>query len=337
MVLWIHASSQKAIQDALRRFAFEQTGSGDHVIGKQWLTNFRAPWLLVLDNGDDPTFNLSDYIPHNERGFVLIASRNPDCEDLAIIGSEHLGPLEEKEACDRFFARLGSSRKWNNSARQDAIEVVRMLGYQALAVVHAASYLKKGLCDISDYPVMLGEARNRRGLLNYPLIQRSESYTSSTYDSLELSTHHLKSLSTQQAQDSLELLRILPFLHVVGISESIIATAVANITTHENYDVTQSCGASSDSSKRVPKPARSPGHTPALQWDRIRTREAFNLLASYSIVSKRRFDDSLRIHPHNRQYVDEGSHPRRTPRSSITVCLPHSLYEHLPQCRCCRT
>jgi len=102
-VLWIHASSQKAIQDALRRFAFEQTGSGDHVIGKQWLTNFRAPWLLVLDNGDDPTFNLSDYIPHNERGFVLIASRNPDCEDLAIIGSEHLGPLEEKEACDRFF------------------------------------------------------------------------------------------------------------------------------------------------------------------------------------------------------------------------------------------
>ena len=169
------------------------------------------------------------------------------------------------------------------------------------------------------------------------MIQRSESYTSSTYDSLELSTHHLKSLSTQQAQDSLELLRILPFLHVVGISESIIATAVANITTHENYDVTQSCGASSDSSKRVPKPARSPGHTPALQWDRIRTREAFNLLASYSIVSKRRFDDSLRIHPHNRQYVDEGSHPRRTPRSSITVCLPHSLYEHLPQCRCCRT
>ena len=104
-MLWIHASSQKAIQDALRRFAFEQTGSGDHVIGKQWLTNFRAPWLLVLDNGDDPTFNLSDYIPHNERGFVLIASRNPDCEDLAIIGSEHLGPLEEKEDCDRFFAR----------------------------------------------------------------------------------------------------------------------------------------------------------------------------------------------------------------------------------------
>lgn len=44
------------------------------------IANLKQPWLLVLDNADDPDVNYQPYIPYNPSGVVLMTSRNNKCQ-----------------------------------------------------------------------------------------------------------------------------------------------------------------------------------------------------------------------------------------------------------------
>lgn len=55
---------------------------------RQALSNIQHPWLLVLDNADDPQFDHQDYFPASHTGFVLMTSRNPECHQYATVFSE---------------------------------------------------------------------------------------------------------------------------------------------------------------------------------------------------------------------------------------------------------
>ncbi|OQV11207.1 hypothetical protein CLAIMM_15076 [Cladophialophora immunda] len=51
--------------------------------GRQGLANIQRPWMLVLDNADDPNLDYQDYLPVGPFGVVVLTSRNEECEQYA--------------------------------------------------------------------------------------------------------------------------------------------------------------------------------------------------------------------------------------------------------------
>jgi hypothetical protein len=44
--------------------------------GRQRLANIKQPWMLVLDNADDPNVDYQNYFPVGPFGLVVVTSRN---------------------------------------------------------------------------------------------------------------------------------------------------------------------------------------------------------------------------------------------------------------------
>lgn len=65
---------------------------------KSWLANLSHQWLLILDNADDITFDLSNYFPPGDRGTIIITSRNPECRMHVTVGFEELDKMDLEDA-----------------------------------------------------------------------------------------------------------------------------------------------------------------------------------------------------------------------------------------------
>ena len=281
VVLWVDASSRTTIETALEKFAFNRVRIDKYGAAIEWLNTSQKPWLLLFDNADNPGLDLSAYFPHNSEGCIVITSRNPETAELSTIGNQQLSSMEEHEACDLLLKSLQQELPAPLQVRQDAYNAVKAIDFLALAIVHAAAYIRRGLCDIHEYPARL--KTQHRKVLTYLSVQGSARYSRSIYDTLELSMKHLENISTPVARDACELLRFIAFLHFDGISETIIEYAWSN----------------SRNEQRVKYGLRKPtlglvrsiasedeDSSPKDEWDRDATREAFNMLVSYSLVTK---------------------------------------------------
>ena len=77
-VFYVDASTKETINAGLTNIALAK-GMGDSEEATiDWLSRQREEWLLVLDNADDPDFNLRPYLPACAHGNILITSRNRD-------------------------------------------------------------------------------------------------------------------------------------------------------------------------------------------------------------------------------------------------------------------
>jgi hypothetical protein len=94
-VLWVDASSESSLKQSYSTisevFGSQAEGLSDvdarvnFTLRKLKLKAWRSPWLIVLDNYDDPadSKNVEDYIPEYEQGMVLVTSRHADADALA--------------------------------------------------------------------------------------------------------------------------------------------------------------------------------------------------------------------------------------------------------------
>jgi tetratricopeptide (TPR) repeat protein len=303
-VFWIDASSQTSITAGLLKIVpscgqFEDCGA---IIS--WFSNLQMPWLLVFDNADDPTLDLSAFFPASSRGIIIITSRNPECAEHATIGRQKVEGMDADEACDLLVKIVELQRPTSEDIRQHAHAVVQCLGYLALPIVHAGAYLKKGLCKLEDFPSKL--ATQRQILLNYRNQQGSTEYRYTTYATLELSVKHIESLiaitpatasgTRIAAADALELLQFIPFLHFEKISEVIIERAWANSLRQFRYtsDIPQEGQLIRLAQPTFPQD-ENPFSEPA-SWNSDAIRQAFAFLASYSLVSINSYKE-VSIHP----------------------------------------
>ena len=47
------------------------------------IANLKHPWLLVLDNADNPHVDYQHYLPGGTLGVVMLTSRNDECSQYA--------------------------------------------------------------------------------------------------------------------------------------------------------------------------------------------------------------------------------------------------------------
>lgn len=253
---------------------------------RRCLTNSLEPWLLILDNADDPSLNISQFFPVGNRGTIIVTSRNPDCRCHATVGSRELREMESDEAIT-LLLRSGDLLSENEDLRSIALPIVQTLGYLALAVSHAGASIRQRVCSLEDY--LDNYARRRKKLLSSRPVQANSNYEYTVYTTWEISVDSIKELSNNAtdstAANALEFLTLFGFCHFDDITEDMFRSAWNGFGHIEGYTWWAS---------NLPGMVRD---RRLLEWDSIRFNESMRLMSSYSLIHVSGPNNRISLHP----------------------------------------
>ena len=265
-----------------------------------WLQDTSQPWLLILDNADVPTINLSPYLPAGIHGSVLITSRLPECaRKYSNAGNDCYERLGEETAVELLLRSCGTSSIAWSDCKDDAHLIVDLLGCHALAVVQAGAAVSQGICRLGEYNTVF--LNQRHALLDSsPDLANSE--YGNVYATFEVSARYLERCSDQAAKDALQLLDFHAFMHFSDFPEEAFQEAWKN-----------------SKDKKAVKSHLRPGNEKMIHWldpwhrsnlpafmrqthhdnelDVISLRTARAKLASLSLISIDTSNGITRIHP----------------------------------------
>ncbi|KAL2073093.1 hypothetical protein VTL71DRAFT_10417 [Oculimacula yallundae] len=261
----------------------------------QILSNIRESWLLILDNGDDPAYDYSDYFPSGTHGAVLMTSRVAECRLHSPDAFEALEGLHEREACQLLLKAANVTPElWSYHVEQ-ALDVVRLLGSHTLALVQAGAYISQGHCNLLQYPDIYQIQRQR--LMQFRPKQAKSRY-GDVYATFEASAEILENSTTETAKDALDLLNILSMLDSGALSFQVFEEAWRGsryILTQDDADLRGRLRLSHMHVSMLPDFLM----TGADKWDYFRLTEAAILLGSLSLVTRHNANDysNLSMHP----------------------------------------
>lgn len=198
-------------------------------------------WLLVLDNADDlKIFRGTDsghndrqirgpelirFVPKSQRGTVLWVSR-----DGGIVGSItdvgrdiKLGAMSDEESCE-LFQRLSNQNEAELSLDEDKLlELLDLIERLPLAIVQAASYIRRTKVSIKQYLEFYKESESRQSELLH------QGYQDAYRSEVPKSVMHTWLISMRQIAEespcSENILRTLAFFDNSGIPFDLIKMA----------------------------------------------------------------------------------------------------------------
>ncbi|KAH1719305.1 hypothetical protein KXX25_003147 [Aspergillus fumigatus] len=178
--------------------------------GKHYLSQAREPWLLIIDNADNPDLHLPNLFPPGDRGHILVTTRNREIQRYGNVGSIELGRLGEEEALHLLLSSAGISTPWDKSTETRGKEIANVLGYLALAIKQAGAAISCKLCSLEDYLTFYQYYRKKR--------KQKDSIASGSarediYSAFDLSFEHLDRKQTSTSQDAIDILNIVSFFH----------------------------------------------------------------------------------------------------------------------------
>lgn len=112
---------------------------GTESASKFWLSQLEEPWLLIIDNADNPDLGLTEFCPEGDRGHILITTRNPDFRSYGTAGNIELKGLKKQEALHLLLGRADVPRPWDAFTEAAGTEIAWNLGYLALALIQAGT------------------------------------------------------------------------------------------------------------------------------------------------------------------------------------------------------
>ena len=245
--------------------------------GKYWLSTFPRPWLLVIDNADDPDLDLSSLLPPGNAGHILITTRNPHVSAYATVRKIRLTRMDPEEAIELLLrsAYPDDERSRAEPAyRPIASQIAERLGYLAIAIHQAGSTVRRRICTLEKY---LTSYLGQRGLLlgSNISIDRQRADIITTW---EIPFRVVETRQDTQYQDAVTALHLLAFFHYEAIPESLIEAAMI----------------SPDPCTIVDKylPAMLTTEYIDLDAVQLRLRQALGILYEYSIIE---LDEDRRI------------------------------------------
>ena len=117
---------------------------------KRYLSNLLEPWLLILGSVDDPSLEIFwlFLIGNSYTGFVT--SQNPEYRCHATVGSRELHEMECDEAIN-FRLRSEDLFSENQNLRSFALLITQILGYLALPVNHAGTFIRQRFRSLENH------------------------------------------------------------------------------------------------------------------------------------------------------------------------------------------
>ncbi|KAI9866891.1 MAG: hypothetical protein M1813_000833 [Trichoglossum hirsutum] len=237
-IFWIDASSNESAEQGFLDIAHVCGIKADFRVVKRWLSNIRDPWLLIIENADNPLQDASEYFPVGDRGVILLTTRNPECEVHATVGSNGFGRMESEEAITLLLRASRAGDISHEASRNLARPIVETLGCLALAIAQAGAAIRQKLCSMEEYSSVY--SRRRKQLLSRQPVQASTDYKYTVYTTWEVSVEAIARMSTEAAHNAIEILKLFSFFHFDGVSEEILKEAWLNMRGSEHSEWTLS-------------------------------------------------------------------------------------------------
>jgi hypothetical protein len=124
-VIYIDASTQHSIHDALKEVAITKKIGDTHQSALRWLESNHNPWLLVFDSADDSSVPMRDYIPRGN-GSVIITTRLSGMVALAR-GANSDCKMSSMEPNDALTLLLKCARRLDHEICEEEVESARTL------------------------------------------------------------------------------------------------------------------------------------------------------------------------------------------------------------------
>ncbi|MCJ1391776.1 hypothetical protein MMC18_004641 [Xylographa bjoerkii] len=280
-VFWIDRSSE---ENAETNFASlgQQMGKGATFTGgMHWLSQCTKPWLLVIDNADDPEMDVSKYFPVGGSGHILITTRNPSVEIYATVGYLRFGGMEPEDAVSLLLKTAfpqDESPSPKSDCRQTAQKIASELGYLALALANAGTSIRRNIYTLEMY--LRHYLGHRREMITSKSI--STAYEANIITTWEIPFRKIASRESMEYRDAVDLIHISAFMHFDSIPEAVFLRPWDGIVSR----------------------AQLPGSSGVTQnepeWDeglRFRLRTALSILYNYSIIDHDPKKGVVSLHP----------------------------------------
>ncbi|KAG8718742.1 hypothetical protein FRC09_012178 [Ceratobasidium sp. 395] len=225
-IVYVDATTRESIIASLKGFALAKKLGETYEDTLRWLELAPTQWLLVFDNADDPELGISKFIPGGSYGSVLITTR---LRTLVMLGRPHgpesdcaVGGMDAEEGLELLLKRTRiQNQTLSNEELESATQLVRDLGYLALAIVHAGAYIWCSKSTFTSYRKQCLE-HTRFALERYSKLPGyMEEYEKTVYTTWMMSFQILQP-RTQQ------LLGLMAYLHHGEITEDIFKRAANN-------------------------------------------------------------------------------------------------------------
>ena len=313
-IFWVDASS---VENAERAFSeIGQLGEmGDTCMaGMYWLAGLEMPWLLVIDNADDPSVDYARFFPAGDRGHILVTSRNPDCKIHATIGFYEFKEMNPDDAITLLLKAAQIGDVTDKITRELARPMAKALGHLPLALIQAGASIRQNICSLEDYLEIYTSRRSQ--IISDQPIQGADHYKYTIYTTWEVSFQTIQSQPSEVAKDAIDILQIFAFLHFEQIPTAIFEKAWRGVQLLDTSEPT-GCfverwfGSSwynwvSANVYKRPLPMNVSGSRPELppivghygsKFDGYRFRRALAKLVSFSLIFKDTAKDSYSMHP----------------------------------------
>lgn len=199
----------------------ERAGKGSEPGAAQaWLSQTSKPWLLALDNANDPDMDLSRFIPFTGNGHVLITTRNPGARLHNTVGCFQFHGMDPEESVTLLLRLAYPEREARDMIQKygtTAGRIASELGYLALALKQAAFTIRRGLRPLERYlQSLLG---CRKSLLSQPMVtSATEANIIATW---EMPFTGISNGKTTDYRDAVDLVHIFAFMHFLTIPSNV--------------------------------------------------------------------------------------------------------------------
>jgi len=245
-----------------------------------WLLQSRKPWLLILDNADDPDMDVSRYIPAGSHGHILITTRNPNVIEYATIGHIRFSGMDPEEAISLLLKTASPADQASSpdpSARALAQAIASELGYLALPLAQAGATIRRRIYSLERY--LHHYLGHRKVMMSYPRIQGANDANIIT--TWEIPFQRIAKRPSVEHKDAVSLLHMFAFMHFESIPEEIFQRAWSEI---------EQSWVNPDGFPDILHPNRDEDF-------QARIRSAIRVLSDYSIVDYEPTTRSCALHP----------------------------------------
>ena len=197
---------------------------------KSWFQRRNGRWLVVFDSADaiddeeDKSYiDLRYFLPDAPSVNVIITTRSAIATEMTQLEEVNVAEMEPSEAAELF---IRCAKLKNDSQAGIEVElIVKELGYLALAITLAGSYVSMTPRLSSDLKQFLPEYRQRRkALLSQKPKRLIHQYGESVLGTWEISFSAIE----RQSQEASRLLTLLAFLHFDDILQDLFSRAMGS-------------------------------------------------------------------------------------------------------------
>ncbi len=232
-VFSINATSHEAAREGFAAISKIGGVEPNERAAKSWLSSLEVPWLLIIDNADDPSIDIEAFFPEGERGFILVTTRVPENIKHGTVGlkSYQFEKLESGEANDLLLKAARVNSPWDTTTVESANLITTALGCLPLALVHAGAAIANNLCELGSYlsyfKTFWETIRQARKNSAQAETDEDETYMS-VYSSYEVLYRKLEEEKPEKNRDATELLNIFAFFNRDNIRLDALIAAAKN-------------------------------------------------------------------------------------------------------------